>query len=64
MSNGENYADDQIYLDILTKKMTKPVKRKRKKKENSIQGEDEEYDEEEPDYQGNIFKVEVDKKAV
>ena len=43
MSNGEHEPDDQMYYDILQKKITKPVKRKRRKKENSNQDEDEEY---------------------
>ena len=53
-----------MYYDILQQKMSKPVKRKRRKKEESSQFDEEEYDEEEPAYQGNIFKVELDKKAV
>lgn len=43
--------------------MSKPVKRKRKKKDDTSDQEEEYYDDELPN-QGNIFKVELDKKAV
>lgn len=43
--------------------MSKPIKRKRKKKESSNGDYGDFYDDEEP-IQGNIFKVELDKKAM
>jgi hypothetical protein len=51
-----------MYYEILQQKMSKPIKRKRKKKENFQEEPYGEYGDEVP-LQGNIFKVEVDKKA-